>query len=547
MGEIEVRYEMPELTPLDAGALFRNLASAYNYTSVIKLNKKQLRQYCSRLYHNPLLIKWFVQAVGKGTSPQDVFAHKDFDEALRFCLENVYDSLSSMSKHIISALLAARRNLSQTQIQEILDAEHIPFMQAFQELRQSNIVESKTEDDGSVICQISGLVHNYLSRHAPPNPSIVKKARDQLRQWQYEQDRSAAQRHSFRYNRRVIHIVTNDQRLVATHLRNVLNAIRAHSPDAAWNSLRKAEELTPTWWEVYRVKARLLEYEQKPTYEIEEAFEESIRCDDIDIVRYHYATYLLRINEYERALDQIESALQHEDADEISLRSIRGLTFLRLGHIAEALVELEYAWMCGNPDTPESIKRLRGTQYADALRRHVEHHISQGDLIVVEEAAIKGILVTNSTADACGWDSKLARVGVSLLAAILRLPEIPESSAPQLSQVAASWDKESSFLEACREYGKTLDTLEKNGVLASLIPKTYGSILSSFQTQRFAGVIDRISEWYGFIKTESEDVYVNRSSLERSSEWQNLRIGMQVSFSVIQYPKGPQAVRLEVE
>ena len=548
LGEIEVRYEMPNLTPKDAGALFRNLASAYNYTSLMKLSEKLLRQYCRRLYYNPLLIKWFVQAVGKGTSPNDVFAHEDFDQALRFCLENVYDSLSPLSRRIISTLLAARRELSQTQIQEILNADHVQLIQAFQELRQSNIIDSKTEEDGSVICQIGGLVHDYLARHAPPDSSTVKVTREQLRKWQAEQDRSASQRHTYRYNRRVVHVETDDQKVVSSHLRDTLNSIRAHNPDTAWKALQRAQELAPTWWEVYRVKAFLLEYEQRPTYQIEQAYEESINCNDIDIIRHHYAAYLLRIDEYERALDQIERALQHKDAEVVSLRSIRGLTFLRLGYIAEAIGELEYVWSSDNSDIPTRVRRIRGTQFADALRRHVEHHFYQGDLNAVEADAVKGVRVTDETADACGWDSKLARVGVSLLADLLRLPERPKTSEILLAETATRWDKEISFTDACRRFGKALDILEKNGELAYLIPNTYAGALSSDHDRRFTGTIDRIWEWNGYIQTDSMgEVYLNRSSLARPSEWQNLRKGMLVSFSVIHHTKGPLAVRLEAE
>ena len=125
LGEIELRYEIPNLSPQDARLLLRTLGVAYGYRAINRLGNGLLKQYCDRLHYNPLLIKWFVQAVGKGTRPEDVLSKEDLGQALRFCWENVYDKLSGPSIEIISTMLAARRSLSQPQLQELLGFDHI--------------------------------------------------------------------------------------------------------------------------------------------------------------------------------------------------------------------------------------------------------------------------------------------------------------------------------------------------------------------------------------------------------------------------------------
>ena len=85
----------------------------------------------------------------------------------------------------------------------------------------------------------------------------------------------------------------------------------------------KAGQLTPTWWVVHRIRAQLLEAQGKPIFEVEAAFAQSIRYGDTDINQYHYANYLIRNDEYERAITQIEATLVHEEALEIALRSVR--------------------------------------------------------------------------------------------------------------------------------------------------------------------------------------------------------------------------------
>ena len=305
-----------------------------------------MKQYCQRLHYNPLLIKWFVQAVGKGTRPEDVLSHEDLGQALRFCLGNVYARLSHLSVEIISTLLAARRSLGQPQLQELLDAGHISLVEALQELQQSNIVERSVEPDSSAVYQIGSLVLDYLSRYHPPDDTAVKRARDKLKHWQQEQDRGAVQQNTYRYGRKAILIDSNDERIAAPHLRNALNMMRSDDTANAHKSLERAQELTPQWWEVHRVKAHVLEMEKRPIYEIEQAFEESINCEDTDVNRFHYAVYLMRIEEYEKALEQIGRAADHQAADDLALRSIKGLVLLRNGRMPEALEELEYVWNC---------------------------------------------------------------------------------------------------------------------------------------------------------------------------------------------------------
>ena len=141
LGEIELRYSMPDLSANDAVSLMRHLGVAYNYTTIKNNKQGVLKDYCSRLHHNPLLIKWFVQAVGKGTRAEDILSNDDFEQALRFCWENVFSRLSQLSVRVISILQAARRNLSQTQLQDLVDEKYIPFVQTMQELHQSNIIE----------------------------------------------------------------------------------------------------------------------------------------------------------------------------------------------------------------------------------------------------------------------------------------------------------------------------------------------------------------------------------------------------------------------
>ena len=146
LGELELRFPVAQLSAVDSGRLMRQLGVVYGYTAVRNLDQEALNEYCALLHHNPLLIKWFVQAVGRGSSPEDVLQYEELDQALTFCLANVYRGLSSPAKEILATLMAARRNLSLAQIREMTGIGDIGFEEALVELRQSNMVATLSGD-----------------------------------------------------------------------------------------------------------------------------------------------------------------------------------------------------------------------------------------------------------------------------------------------------------------------------------------------------------------------------------------------------------------
>ena len=109
IGESERRFDISGLSPGDAGELMRTFGENRGYDSIERASNMELQRDCKRLYFNPLLIKWFVQAVGRGASPKEILSHasKSNEQALSFCFDNVYESLSEDGKIVIAILLAA--------------------------------------------------------------------------------------------------------------------------------------------------------------------------------------------------------------------------------------------------------------------------------------------------------------------------------------------------------------------------------------------------------------------------------------------------------
>ena len=550
LGEIERLYRIPELTLKDAGVLMRSLGAAYNCSAIKSLDSENLARYCRNLHHNPLLLKWFVHAINKGSSPNDVFAHKEMNQALTFCWQNVYQGLSQRAKRTIAFILASRRDLSRSELQELtskLDhVDHELFLELIRELQQANIIESRIERDGTEIFQIGSLINDYLSRNYKPSGGVVKETRALLRQLQIEQDARESRRGLYRYAPKNVHASTRGQRVAARHLEHALSRIEERNFAAAINSLTVAETMEPTWWEVYRVRARLLEMDLHSDYEVEEAYLESIRYEDNDINRYHFAVHLMHNDSYDEALKHVEEALRHPGAITLSLRSIKGTILTRQNRYEEAIEECEYVWW-GEPDAaarlPAYVRKMQGTQFANCRRRQVEHlrKLGRGLEPGTHNFAIDCASIISQTADETTWDRQLVDVGIRLLREIHTLACLPDLEPrarkmleAELQDCSQKWDSDHRF-RRCFNDRRVVQTFQRDAVLNPLMKRTAKIANSMQDAPTFVGKVTSITGHFGFLECETlGSVYINPSSFKNRDEWAELRIGQLVTFSNVE-------------
>ncbi len=546
LGELEIRYDMPDFSDKDSETLMRVLGSAYGYQAIRQLSERQLRRFCRRLHHNPLLIKWFVQAVGKGSSPDEVLAHEEFEGALNFCIANVYSGLTSTAKSIVSTLLAGRRSLSQAQIRELVGVDRVTFDSALLELRQSNVIETLHQEDNSTLYQISGLVLDYLARSHPPSDCIVRQTRENLRRWQVEQDRSASAQNAYRYSKSYVLVETIDHRIAAPSLRDALRYVSLGNIEAAEQSLARALELTPDWSEVHRVRAHVLRSQQRPIYEVENAFEDSLRYGASDINRRDYAVFLMGIEEHERAYEQVEAAISLGTGVETVLRSLKALALTRLGRLAESIDEHEFVWSSKELNQSQYDRKLQGTQYAESLRRFVEQLKVQGKEEDATKALITGIQVVEETAADCGWDDKLVTVAIRLLAEKIDDSTVFLEPGRSLSKIAQDWDSLDEFVGGCN-LARAVEQFTLHVHLADVMPRCARRALGADYSSRFEGRVASLMGSYGFIEcNELNSVHMRATSLKSPAEWTLLRVGQRVQFSVINQVRGLHAIRLEL-
>lgn len=536
LGEIEVRYELNPFIPKDATALFHSLVTVYNCNTLKRIHHQVVEKYLHKLRFNPLLIKWFILAVAQGADPQAQISKESLKEPLKFFYENIYNSLGALQKNMLMILLAARRGLTKAQLQELTRAKPIPFLKSIQELVRTSMVERTSTVDGTMIFQISGLVYDYLSTNYPPGDSLVKTTRNQIKAWQVEQDKSTVQSETYRYGIKVLHIEKEDDRISAQHLIRAMQASSAGNNQIAVQALEIAEQLTPTWWEVYRVKAKVLENQGKPIYEVEEAYEQSIRIQDNDVNRYHYATYLLRQNEYERILEQIDTAILHADAIPNIFNSLKGLTLMRMGKTEDAIPLLENVWNDRAKKLPKHVGLTQATQLLDAYRRDCDKNLSIGRLGDAFKNCKKALTVSNEVMEDYGCDDILTEMIINSFASISHISIIKPEDEQEIVKQTKLFEANDVFRYCAIKFKKSKEQFTRNPGLAKFFPAIYEELQKLGEVQRYTGKIDFIvpSEFYGFIdSTDLGRVHFSKGSLTQPDNWNKIKSGDIVNFGVV--------------
>jgi len=556
LGEIEIRYPLERFAPKDALALFRSLVTIHNCSPLKPLSQETTNRYASILDYNPLLIKWFVLAVSKGADAGVLLSKESLAEPLSFFYDKVYEKLDKPTRQILSVLLASRRGLTRTQLQDLVAMQPVAFAQAIQDLVRTSMVQRASAPDGLVVFQISQLVYEYLSQKYPPDDPTVRMVRERIRAWQTEQEKSVVQTARYRYGPLSLHVDKADERIAAQHLVRALKAISVKDIETANAALVIAEQLTPTWWEVYRVKARLFEAQNKPIYEVEETFEHSIRLNDNDVSRYYYATYLMKQNEYERALEQIEKGAAHDEALPMTFRSLKGLTLMRMGRIPEAIIELEKVWANRSRSLPANVGLAQGTQLAEAHRRQAEEMLSLGNHREVIDSSVKAARTVAEAIRDYGHDRILVETAVNILGPIARHVDQVSIDGQTLREIAQKWDASAKFRKYAVEFGRTVRHFQKNPDLGKLFPSISSELLSlgfvkQYTGQQYMGKIHFVASQslYGFINcNDLGSVHFARTSLVDQSMWPALKAGDGVVFEVVtprQKDKRPHAVNLK--
>jgi len=256
LGELEYRRKLKGFSDAESAKLIREIARIRDSDILLKLPQTTLIDISSKLYHNPLAIKWFVNTVEAGISPAEVLNNKE--DLLSFCLTNVYDKLSEGAKVVLDTLRASRKNLRLAELIYLSELKPIEVRKYLLELFKTTLISSEITDNSNIEETnyfISDFAKDFLTKYYTIEKQFIKKIAGKLK----ELTQSTSQLKKINnFNPFEINAITyrnSNEKIAAKFLDDALQLSWKGKFDEALIKVNEARNIVPSHFESYRVGA----------------------------------------------------------------------------------------------------------------------------------------------------------------------------------------------------------------------------------------------------------------------------------------------------
>ena len=538
LGEIERRFPLGPLEERYAVDLLRRLTRTRDLHSFTQMDQKAAKEVVRRLGASPLGLKWFVSNLEIGKDPEEIIRHRD--DLVRFCVENVFDSLNNDAKKVANVLhILAKPVTAQEILLYLPDMTTDKLRASIQSLDQRMLVRRDLVTGSiSETFEATESLSDYL-RFAgiidPEEVTRVQEADDEVRRAEERHRRDAATG-SLRPN--VIH-GGQEHRASVILLRDALSQSKRREVEEALERLKEAESLDPEFWEIHRVRGFILSSAgrvDEATSAYLKAIQLAPTAEYAAIVKFFFAGHLTRkVRDSARAVTVAREAHEVLSVEGTAIELGRALTFVDDFESAEST--LKQAINSGEVRT----RLIAVTQLIDCMKRRAEAEATvdrQPDKAVATlTAAIK---ISDEAVEGGLVDTKLTGKVVSLVSELFSIAiSCREERLTQeaLSVALASLDRLGSEPRRSRSFGYLIGhakriMLRRPGLVAdasmmSTILEEYGdnkidnSLDLDEDDNSLLGVIKawKPDRHFGFITTldRKTDLFFNLASLADSS------------------------------
>jgi len=304
LGELEYPRKLKGLSETESAKMIREIARIRNSDTLLKLPQKSLVDISSKLYFNPLALKWFVSTVETGIEPMEVLNNKD--DLLDFCLTNVYEKLSQGAISVLKTIRASRKKVTNAEIIYLSDLTPLEVRKNLIELFRTTLISRMIQDGNNyedVIYYISDFAKDFLTKKYPIEQEYIKT---NIRKSKELAIGISQIKKIQKYNIFALNALTYDnqnQMISAKFLQEALILSRAGKFDESLNKVKEARNIDPNYFEVYRVSA-FIKATQGDLMSAEEDYQLGLEISPNNIrLLYYYAQFLLF------SLEDVESAL----------------------------------------------------------------------------------------------------------------------------------------------------------------------------------------------------------------------------------------------
>ena len=570
LGEVERRFPLAPLKQRYAVDLLRRLARARGLQSYAQMKTRVAEGLVSELGASPLGLKWFISSVEVGKDPSELLHHKE--DLVRFCVENVFASLSNEAKTVGSVLHILARPATVQDMRLYLPEMSTDRLRAsIHALNQRMLIRHDfVADSISETFEATEPLSDYL-RFADlvdaQEVARVQEADEEYRR-QEERHRLDAAHDPLRPN-----IIRGDKthRASVLLLRNAMSQSKRGQVEEALERIREAADLDPEFWEIHRVRAFILS-SNRQVDQATTAYLRAIELAPNDVeaarVKYFFAGHLSRrsVNS-ERATIIAQEAHNVLDTPRTAVELGRALTYVGDFQGAENILQTAI----GTDDIRTRL--IATTQLVDCMRRRAETEAMndrQPDKAV--RTIAKAIEIASTAVQQGVVDKQLTEKTVQLASDMLRSASNCREEQPtgDLVRVAlTSVQQLGRDVNQCRNFGYLIGharqlmlhrpTLAEQVPLIALYARHDEAFIPSFEVVDQgddATLLGAIRAWkadrhFGFIAPldGTDDCYFDRAALANASDEIHLHRGVTVRFnrSVVPNRRNPQAFDVRVE
>lgn len=256
LGELEYRRKLKGFSENESARLIREIAKIRNSDILIDLPQSTLIDISSKLYYNPLAIKWFVSTVEAGISPSEVLNNKD--DLLNFCLTNVYHKLSDGAKNILNTIRAARKSLQTAEIIYLAELDPITVRQHLLELFRTTLVSSEINDRENIedtSYYISDFAKDFLTKTYPVELDYVKSISRKIKDLTATTAKLKKINSYNEFDINAISYKNPNEKIAAKFLTEALALSWKKEFPEALTKVEEARNIVPSYFETYRVGA----------------------------------------------------------------------------------------------------------------------------------------------------------------------------------------------------------------------------------------------------------------------------------------------------
>jgi len=566
IGELEARYPLQGLEETAAIVLFRALARILSVDALLRLDDGNIKGFCKRLFFNPLLIKWFVAGVSRGSSPSKLINRDgvEFGEALAFCFNNLFEKLGVSERAVVDCLVSARRPLTSAEIHFLMpQLSTLEVEIALIALHNSSIVLRTKEGREGFEYSLTESTTTFIGLNAPPSQALFKQTQDRLRDLRLILTQESILEGRYEYDPFFVRSGdSRDDRICATYLRRALDLLRKSAFEEARSQISEAKRLASQSAEVWRIAA-LVEDLAADHYKAFENYEHAVDLDPHSrICRYCFGMFLLTdMDDLDGALQQFIAA-EALDPGAAPILTAKAMALMRSGRLEEAarihdqllptLGQRERRW------------RLTGSdQAADCYRRWAHRTWEMKEYQAAEQHLKRAMSILLNAAERGDCDEKLLQrtarvlnecfhkrelvVNTELVEYLLvsaeRMHSLAKTSLPIRSEMA--WVLRNTDLPVSLR--DRLARLDGPITTAGVAPGTQvnPSEDNFQQTKQHFGHVHTLQARFGFIsEVDGRRWFFHRNFLRHGTLWENLAIGKRVAFEIGQNSQGECAVEV---